>query len=507
MWITTQDCIKYREIVMQTHIREHRVNLQQIVRHNFLLVIAGQALFLIVLLGIILVYLNSPYIDIQRFIYLASITLVFLFLWSIGSWYILTKKLFDPYALFFTAAVLFNGGQSFLAVFDLNKAGFLDGEFSSHIILKLLFMVILGLIAFHFGGILSRATDKGQLSKGTCFTAQSVRLVGWGLLFISILPVIFELKNAFIVVVSSGYSALFQREIGTGFNAANRVLSSFLIPAVMFLLAGSKGRKTEIIISGIAIVSYSMVGFFLGSRSRAVMPLIAYAWVWHRRISPIPPAVFIGSGIALIFIVFPVVRFTRNIAGAERLSFAVYRNTFSSIDNPFVVTLSGMGRSMQAVAYTLELVPKVRPFDIGQGYLYALLTVVPNLFWDVHPTVSHGLAGEWLTSVVAPAKFARGQGLGYSFIAEAYLNFGWIGVFPVLMIIGFLFGKFVLWGEKPREPAKMATLASFLSYFLFYARNELAPVIRFLSWYALLPYFLVILVSGLTRNLRKVSDR
>ena len=72
---------------------------------------------------------------------------------------------------------------------------------------------------------------------------------------------------------------------------------------------------------------------------------------------------------------------------------------------------------------------------------------MPNLFWDIHPTIARGLACDWITETVDPFADLVGGGLGYSFIAEAYLNFGWFGVPIVTGIIGFLFGN-LSYGQK-----------------------------------------------------------
>lgn len=151
-----------------------------------------------------------------------------------------------------------------------------------------------------------------------------------------------------------------------------------------------------------------------------------------------------------------------------------------------------MGGSMQTVTYTIELVPGTRAYDMGDSYYYAALTAVPNLFWRVNPGVARGLLSDWLIREVDPYTASVGGGLGYSFIAEAYLNFGWWGVPLVLGLIGLLFGGLVLWAGRSGDIARLATVASFASFFLFFARGEAALVVRGLVWYAILPYLAIL---------------
>ena len=124
---------------------------------------------------------------------------------------------------------------------------------------------------------------------------------------------------------------------------------------------------------------------------------------------------------------------------------------------------------------------------MGIGYLYSLLAVIPNIFWDIHPVISHGTPSDWLAQEVNPYLLESGGRMGYSFIAESYLNFGWFGII-FLAVIGFLLARLVLWAIKSKEPAKMAMLASFTSFFLFYARSEFYTIVRSLVWYSLIPY-------------------
>jgi oligosaccharide repeat unit polymerase len=439
----------------------------------------------------------------ESLIYPSCCFLLALTIWSFWSWYILTQSLFNPYLLFFLSALLFNGGQAILEIFHLNEEGILEGEFSSEILLKTLFLVIIGLASFHLGALISAAKAKvispNYNSEKEAFisTSRDSYRVGWGLLTISFFPALFVIKNALSVALSSGYSSLYRQDYGTSFDAAPTVLAGFLIPAALFILSGSKEMRSGRVISGTIIVIYSATKFFLGQRNQAVMPLIAFAWLWHQLIQPIPKAFLLSSAALIMFIVFPLIAATRNFAGQDRLSIDVLVDTFSSIDNPAIAAISEMGASMMTVAYTIELVPRVKDFQMGVDYFYALLTLMPNLFWKLHPTIARGTASDWLVWEVRPVLAASGGGLGYSFIAEAYLNFGWFGAPIALAVIGFLFAKLVLWALRSGDPARMAMIASFTSFILFYARSNSAGELRSLVWYSLIPYLGVCFLSWL----------
>lgn len=447
--------------------------------------------------------------DPDSMIYFSSLLLIPLFVWSVWSWKTLTTRIFDPYVIFLLSATLFNGGQGFLEVFKLNENGILDGKFSSETVLKALFLVVIGLSSVHLGALISALGSKKSSSnkntgrKNNLPSLEDIRWVGWGLLFISIIPAFFLLKDAVSNVMAYGYFGLFQQEAQTGLDATHRVLAAFLVPAALFLLAGSEGRRITIAVSGTVILSYSSILFLLGSRAWAVMPLISFLWLWHRCIRPITRKTLVVVGGVLLFMVFPLVKDIRTIAGEDRLSSHILIDAFYSIDNPVVTIISEIGGSMGTIAYTLELVPDIRPFDVGKGYFYSLLTVVPNLFWDIHPTIARGLASEWLIETVDPISALLGGGLGFSFIAEAYLNFGGFGVPVAAGIIGFLFGKLVLWADRSADPGKWAMIASFSAFFLFFARSESAHIIRPLLWYSFLPYACIYLLRDFKNKIHR----
>jgi len=430
-------------------------------------------------------------------IYPCSCFLLGLTVWVFWSWYIVTKSLFSPYILFFISALLFNGGHIILEVFNLNEKGILQGEFSSETLLPTIFLVVIGLTLFHLGALMSAfqisiaptQVDPQHKAANNPRKDKETSQVGWLFFSISFLPSLLVLQNSISIVLSGGYFALYQQNDATSFDSAPAVLAGFLVPSAMFILAGSGKNVKEQYLACILILLYAMIYFFLGQRNVAVMPLLSFAWLWHQLIRPISK-VFLGSVAAfMLFIVFPLVGANRDSAGGDRLSVDALLNTFTSINNPLVAVFSEMGGSMNTIAYTIELVPRFREFQWGAEYLYALLTIVPNLFWKLHPTVARGVPGLWLTWAVNPEFAARGGGLGYSFIAEAYLNFGWFGAPIALGVLGFLFAKLVLWTDRSREPARMAMLASFTSSFLFYARCESALQVRPLMWYSFIPFF------------------
>jgi oligosaccharide repeat unit polymerase len=143
---------------------------------------------------------------------------------------------------------------------------------------------------------------------------------------------------------------------------------------------------------------------------------------------------------------------------------------------------------VKTIAHTLELVPAQRPHDEGLTYLFALSTVVPNIFGDVHPAKLRGTPGDWLIQQIDPAVARTGGSIGYSCIAEAYLNFGWWGTPVFLFVVGLVLATISIWGERSDNPINVALVACVLNSLSHYARGDFYSVARPIVWTCILPF-------------------
>lgn len=171
----------------------------------------------------------------------------------------------------------------------------------------------------------------------------------------------------------------------------------------------------------------------------------------------------------LLFVVFPLVPVVRNTSGFERYSLTSLRGAYETIENPARVMFLSMGSTAQTTALTQRLVPAFEDHRWGKTYLDSFARVFPNVIGGVHRAAAEGSLGHWITRHAYPEIAARGGGIGFSFIAEIYLNFGWLGLLPAGIVIGYLvawMGKVALLGPLP-----LAAVSTFLSYFVFSVRG------------------------------------
>ena len=143
----------------------------------------------------------------------------------------------------------------------------------------------------------------------------------------------------------------------------------------------------------------------------------------------------------------------------------------------------------------MTLIPSSRQWDFGASYLWSVTTVLPNLGMEAHPAKAHGYLCDWLVETLAPAYAARGGGFGYSFLAEAYANGGWLGGPPLLFAQGLAFGALWRFVYRKHDRAHYAFGACALMTVLILARGEMGTVVRALTWQGFAPYALYRLLT------------
>jgi oligosaccharide repeat unit polymerase len=455
----------------------------------------------LVLTGLIL---TAPLVTIEPGSMVLRLTcgaFIFFTAWLLWSWRRLTGTCIDPYTLFLIAAVAFNDGQFILEALHLNEFGILDERFPEATIFKSLYLTASGLAALHLGAMIAwlRWGRLEHQRARSASTLLSIRMVGWCLIGVSIVPAILVINRDVGRVVASGYSTLYNLTPVVGYDRTEDELARFLIPGVLFLIAGARRDSLATRVSVSLMAVSSLKGLFLGGRAGALTGAVGYIWLFHRFIRRIPRVAMIVS-VTLIVVILPTIGAIRDTTGEQRTSVVLFFNTLISQANPVVSVIHEMGNSVRAIASTIQLVPDIRPFELGDTYLWATTTVFPNLFWAVHPGAVHTHLAQWLVQTVEPTTAAKGGGLGFSFIAEAYLNFGWLGTPLVLLVIGYLWGGLVVRVRASNDPLKMAMVAAMLAPILNFSRGEFSDCIRGLAWYGILPVALALAANVLCRR-------
>ncbi|HET7475465.1 MAG TPA: O-antigen polysaccharide polymerase Wzy [Dermatophilaceae bacterium] len=98
-----------------------------------------------------------------------------------------------------------------------------------------------------------------------------------------------------------------------------------------------------------------------------------------------------------------------------------------------VAGLLNQGSVLFVDTFVMSLVPVQLAFASGTTYVSALASVAPSWLYDS----KHVGLSEWLVGIYAPGS---PSGYGFSLTGEAYLNFGYYGIFGAFLVLGLVLG-------------------------------------------------------------------
>lgn len=436
---------------------------------------------------------------------LGGIAVLIQFAWITWSWRFVTGQLFHPYLLFMLSAALFHGGQLILYSVGWQDAVF-DNTYPDQQVMRGILLVLGGFWALHLGGLLC-AQGSGTPPDLDAGQEAATRVVGWAMMLVSAVPLFLEMRNSMGLRSQEGYIALYQQEAQSGLENVRLFLSDFFLPGALFVLAASRRRTLQLSFAAASILCVAVGWFFLGARSTAAMPLIAAAWLFHTRNRRLPRWLLIASAVVMIGVVFPLIGVIRDNPLGQTGGRSV-AEAYESLENPFAYSIEEFGSSLRPVIDILALTPTTRPFQYGTGYVHALLNVVPNFISFLHFQIPYGPADVWYTETIDPQFALQGGGWGFSFIAEAYLEGGWIGAPIWLFLIGAFISTYSCWGSRSANTAAGAAVASWWIVLLHFPRGASEGYTRQLLWWCLVPYVITLLLSrlmGKQATARKVT--
>lgn len=392
--------------------------------------------------GILYGYLS---LTVDNSIQLVSAICVFLFVLSILTWKLLTNEIICPYLFFYICLFLFCCGQSLTWAFGLT-AGTRDlmtrvdyGLNHDYILISLIYSMLC-LTMFHVGAILY---TKGGNPDKALWNSQEVtktfKNLGKLLLVFTIPAFIATSVQVVLSVISGGYLAYYDL-IYERF-AILKILdyvADYYQPCLLLLLVGYRDGKsrTKAIIVSLFILDI-IAQLYIGGRNRAVLAIISIILVYHYFIKPVNVKrsflIIIGGYFGLAFL--NAIRYSRIESGRGIFSFLEYVDLAPL--NVLCEIIGELGWSLSSTTWTMMYAENSIGFQYGMTYLMAPLGIIPNLgFWAVHPAKAYN-PSEWLQSFTM-----ANYGLGYTMVAESFINFGWFGCIFMLfaggLIVNFL---------------------------------------------------------------------
>lgn len=256
----------------------------------------------------------------------------------------------------------------------------------------------------------------------------------------------------------------------------------WLLPSALLVsLAGARpGRETTCAL--LFCTGATLMLLWVGNRGGAVSFAAAASipWTYKRGAIALRTAAIGGLGLLLVLPTAAALRqIPRNAVTLEKIGEA------AANASP-LKAFAEMGGSLRPLVETLRLVPGEVPYRYGRSYLSAALRVVPNAGLSRSQQSSTDPAdmppNHWITYTVDPWTYANFGGLGFSAVAEPYLNFGLPGILLYFVVLGFYLGRTDVILGRGTSRRTLALAAVVFMPLLLTVRNDFHNFLRPALW-------------------------
>lgn len=415
-------------------------------------------------------------------IFLATLLWFLLYLWGSYAYFGTVYLFTNAYLL---ALALFHLGLTYmLAVGQVQIPSWTNGPFSVWLELGGWY-VVLALGAFGIGmagGAFAKRPRIFSEEERARFAVRTNRFLftqGIGLGIAAIIFLIMALQSYGNILAYSRAQIFALTGDSRGFGAFMMVLPS----VVMLLALSAQNARQKIFAYPFAVFTVLLI-MLSGYRSAALFPLLVAAILWVKSGRKIP-VIVATSGVIFVLLAIAVIGVFRQMGSYESLGAEQLQSSYeqASIGD----SIMEMGGSMGVLAEVLRLVPKNDPHVYGYSYWQSVKEIFPNIGLSYDASKSRGSkAGEatfdqsaisemkpsdWLTYRLNRWKYEHGQGVGFSTVAEPFLNFGMGGVIVFFIIAGYVLTRLDL-ADIVCHPYLYLFMAAIFWSFIRTVRND-----------------------------------
>jgi hypothetical protein len=275
------------------------------------------------------------------------------------------------------------------------------------------------------------------------------------------------------------------RFLDAGYNETYRLTGQFdprlfgtsftVFPIGLYLVAAACPRRRAPVAGAVALVWAAGI-FYLGFRGYALIPGLVVLAVLRERGCGLPRPAALALA-ALVLVSIPAARAVRD-QGVRQRSLGAATARLQPLDG-----VVEMGGSLRPLVHTL-VYTESEPRRWGLTYWRSLATIWPNLSRRWTPgrylRLDELPPNHWLTSQAEPAMYRNYGGLGFSAVAEPYMNFGVAGVVVYFAALGAVLGRAA--GFAAGRPLPLALWAMVLGPLLWTTRNSFEIFFRPAAW-------------------------
>lgn len=409
---------------------------------------------------------------------------------TLAAIYFVRREL-NVFFLFILLLYLFSFGQCILAflgvepyrgVFGIGNGFFEADQIVSSAIFTMLAIIITAIGYCLYKSKSIRRTQMVMKPKGT----EKLVKVAWVLLIITVFPTFYVLYQDIVKMSHMGYASTLEGV--SGIMRLPVILSGFFQSALLILYCFENRRSPRWIMI-ITLLVYCALQLAGGSRIavfRFVIILLVISHLYRKEMTPKRWGLVIGGGLVLVFVFSLVSNIRLMVFITSDIGTLIREATNDLLEDNFLFSaIREMGNTQCINTLVYSECPSNVPYNYGLSYLRSLYGILPNFL---------GIDYKSVDTVFSPLYTITSAGMGSSYIAEGYWNFGYFAL-VFYMVVGYLWGrlveKFRIQCNQNAGTASTFFLTVYVMFFLiFTVRSDFMEFGRSLVYYALVPILL-----------------
>ncbi len=417
--------------------------------------------------------------------WIANITYIVLFICIFS----LKKDILESSIVFMTFIFLFCNGEVFLYSLGIDMDSYIvfwnnttEEIIRATIYFTLSFLVMGEGIIFT---LREKKEDEVEISKEFNST---IRLIGYLLAIISIVPYFYKLIPAIMTALTSGYGAIYSSNQQT---SGLSYITEFFIPSLLLILYSYRNEKIKRNMFFFLILIIAGLNLLTGGRGEGLSIVVILLIFYNEYIKKFKGKNLIKLFIIVILLILLISIIYNARSGNGGIKESVISTIISGENNPIVQTVAELGSTMNAWCLTDKAVPDIVDFKYGESYLASFMMIIPSTFLGGYSFATKAALDIWLQDI-----WNLSYGPGFNIFAETYYNFGWYGGIAFALVLGMFFGKMFNLKNKDKQKNELFKILSLIFLFnsLIIARFPFHSTIRNIFYMYILVYIMIILV-------------
>lgn len=406
----------------------------------------------------------------------------------------------SPKCLFWFITVLFSLGQNIAYPFISNDMEFFnellygfrrnDGEMclSSVYTMQALNMFTLGLYYCKRNSKFEKVIEEYNIAYITNrerMFAISAHYIGIFLLSISFIPELLYVYAEVVLYFTQGYGQTSNAQL----SGIVLVLHYLFIPAILMSYCGCHYLSKSKMAHTVILIGLAFIFLLIGDRGSGISLLVSFLWLKLVMDKSFQIRKYVMP-LLIIVLAIPIIKYYRisYTSNSENPFFdAVY---YIVEHNPIIDILLETGASQNVLIMTMEKVVS-SGLAYGSAYINFFIRMLPGFL---------GIEQEYASLAKWVIGTTEYQTQGFSIWAEAYLNFGDMGI-PFMFIIGLMF-NFMLRVETSSVVIAAIRISICLAMFSDIARRSIAEYGHNFMYDLVVPIILIHILANYLKKYR-----